>query len=339
MSQRPLRQFMGYHPVAGVWNLPRVRARVVRPGAPPWLVRINSAGVRDDREFMPEAPVGRERVVVLGDSFTFGYGVDVAHRFSSRLEALRPNLECVNVGVCSTGVDQQTLLHEVIALPWDTGTLLWTPYLNNISRCALRAHPFETETGAIALRAKPYFTLERGALVRHHSPVPDARTEVMPSADAPRTRNLEGQRPSAVGRVARALLLNRQYKFQAARWLPLDAYPELRSDDQPLWQLAAALFASVQARRHGRPAVIAPLPSWSVVMAPGRAGYRDRFGGWAAKAGWHFVDVLPAFARLSTQDRIRCFLSATDTHYSPFGHSVVAEALAHAWPTTAGGAA
>jgi hypothetical protein len=56
-----------------------------------WLAkydRRNAHGFRDTRPFSCELPAGKKRIVFLGDSFTFGYGVkNAADRFSDRVGA------------------------------------------------------------------------------------------------------------------------------------------------------------------------------------------------------------------------------------------------------------
>lgn len=67
-------------------------------------VRINSQGLRD-REFAPAPPAGVTRVVMLGDSVTFGWGVRDADTPSKLLESAlntglaRPAWEVMNTGV------------------------------------------------------------------------------------------------------------------------------------------------------------------------------------------------------------------------------------------------
>ena len=48
-------------------------------------VRFNSLGFRDDKPF---SLAGKDGLFVVGDSSAFGWGVDVRHRFSDRLQAI-----------------------------------------------------------------------------------------------------------------------------------------------------------------------------------------------------------------------------------------------------------
>lgn len=65
-------------------------------------LETNSMGFRD-REFFQEKPTGTKRIVMLGDSFTLGWGVPFAETYSKRLESLLrwggKAWEVVNTGV------------------------------------------------------------------------------------------------------------------------------------------------------------------------------------------------------------------------------------------------
>ncbi len=72
-------------------------------------VRTNSAGFRGP-ELPGAKPAGVYRIVVLGDSFTFGYGVRERQAYPARLEHIlnarthgRPRVEVVNLGVPGAG--------------------------------------------------------------------------------------------------------------------------------------------------------------------------------------------------------------------------------------------
>jgi hypothetical protein len=78
-----------------------------------YRLRTNSHGIRSDRE-EPYSSPNETRIVVHGDSQTFGVGVDSADTFVRRLEqALRRTFEAVdvlNLGVAGHGPDQEYLL-------------------------------------------------------------------------------------------------------------------------------------------------------------------------------------------------------------------------------------
>ena len=70
---------------------------------------INAQGLRDaDHSY--EKPAGRFRIVLLGDSDTFGYGLAIEKHFSSLLEGYWANVDVINMGVGGFGIDQELLL-------------------------------------------------------------------------------------------------------------------------------------------------------------------------------------------------------------------------------------
>ncbi len=70
--------------------------------------RINSKGLRDDETDFAK-PAGTFRIVLLGDSRTFGYGVPIGKHFSKLLDGYFDHLEVINMGVSGYGVDQELL--------------------------------------------------------------------------------------------------------------------------------------------------------------------------------------------------------------------------------------
>lgn len=87
-----------YDPDAGWICLPDLDAHYTQPGSFNVRVQCNSRGLRD-REHNPAKPEGVRRIVVLGDSFMWGYGVTNEEMFSSVLEAALPGTETINLGV------------------------------------------------------------------------------------------------------------------------------------------------------------------------------------------------------------------------------------------------
>jgi lysophospholipase L1-like esterase len=85
------------NPAIGHEHTPLTRAHLM--GAD---VVINSQGLRD-REFPPAPPPGRTRILMLGDSLTFGWGVEGNQTYSKVLEAMLQksgrDVEVINTGV------------------------------------------------------------------------------------------------------------------------------------------------------------------------------------------------------------------------------------------------
>lgn len=71
-------------------------------------VRFNSGGFRGAE--WPGASEGRRRVLVLGDSFAFGWGVAEEHTFTRLLGASDSGWDVLNAAVSGYGTDQELLL-------------------------------------------------------------------------------------------------------------------------------------------------------------------------------------------------------------------------------------
>ncbi len=77
-----------------------------------YRIDVNSLGLRD-REHAPAPKRGAHRVLVLGDSFVFGVGLNNGERFSDVLDRSLPDdVEVINGGVPGWGTDQEMLFYE-----------------------------------------------------------------------------------------------------------------------------------------------------------------------------------------------------------------------------------
>ena len=68
----------------------------------------NSRGIRD-KEYSLNKPRGIQRIVVMGDSYTWGFGVNDSEVYTERLEAILPDTEVINLGVTSYAIWQEIL--------------------------------------------------------------------------------------------------------------------------------------------------------------------------------------------------------------------------------------
>lgn len=94
-----------------------VRLEKLAPNYDGWFagvpVRTNSLGFRDDREYPLEKPPGTFRILVLGDSVTFGHGSVAEHAYpfllEQKLKAWKPgvNWQVWNLGVPGYNTSQE----------------------------------------------------------------------------------------------------------------------------------------------------------------------------------------------------------------------------------------
>ena len=103
-DQRSLWQ---YHERLGWWSLPSHQT-LLDYGSFRADVRTNTQGLRGPERPI-EKPPGVRRVLLLGDSFAWGFGVGQDDMLASQLEDRLPNTEVVNGGVSGYSTDQSLL--------------------------------------------------------------------------------------------------------------------------------------------------------------------------------------------------------------------------------------
>jgi lysophospholipase L1-like esterase len=100
------------------------RLKLMKPGTHMKIygveVQINDRGFRDNRASIPPKQPGEYRIIVLGDSFTFGPGVDYERLYTSRLQSLlqrgHPEVTVINLGVEGYNIIEYAAVLEEVGL-------------------------------------------------------------------------------------------------------------------------------------------------------------------------------------------------------------------------------
>ncbi len=151
-----------FDPVLG-WKMPpEIETKVSFVDREDIPVRSNRWGFWD-RDWPESKPEGRCRIVCLGDSFTWGMGVEAAERFSNRLALEDDRFEVLNFGIPGYGTDQALLAWRSSASRFSPDVVVLTIYQNDFGD-----NLFEVRNG----RAKPYFARIGGKLKLENEPVP-----------------------------------------------------------------------------------------------------------------------------------------------------------------------
>jgi hypothetical protein len=121
-----------------------------------WRITTDAEGIRGPSAWGPE---DHTRLLVLGDSFAFGEGVDLADRFDTLIQERIPDLSIVNLGVMGYGPDQQLIR----ARPWKRtlrrgDAVLLLTYGNDFYDLARTRH---------GGRSKPWVQDVRGRILEH----------------------------------------------------------------------------------------------------------------------------------------------------------------------------
>lgn len=148
---------LGWHHLAGESGVFEHREFVNR-------IRINAKGLRDT-DYPYERVPGKRRILVLGDSLVFGWGVDQGDAFPKVLEGMLPATEVINAGVAGYGTDQELLWFRSEGVRYRPDLVILLMCGNDDS---------ENHSSLVYMfYPKPRFTLsERGALVLTNVPVP-----------------------------------------------------------------------------------------------------------------------------------------------------------------------
>jgi len=121
-----------------------------------WTIRTNSLGYRSPRSWKAGAA---RRILVLGDSFAFGDGLNIEDRFDTLMSQRRPSWSIVNLGVMGYSTGQELIAGRDYyghLGPGDAVILL---------TCANDFHDLLRRF--FAGRAKPWFSREEGTLLEH----------------------------------------------------------------------------------------------------------------------------------------------------------------------------
>lgn len=119
-------------------------------------------GLRDINA-QPEKAPGAFRVLLVGESIAFGFGVPLHAHFSQRLEQAMPGLEVINLAFPAYGIDQMVLRLKEEGRRWHPDLVMAL-----VPDWSSARHMHSTRFG----RPKPQFVLEGDALRLTHVPVP-----------------------------------------------------------------------------------------------------------------------------------------------------------------------
>ncbi len=125
-------------------------------------VHINLKGLRDS-DHLYERTNDTRRILVLGDSFAWGYGVEETQRFSQLLETSM-GVEVINAGVSGYSTDQELLWFREEGVKYKPDLVLLIFAGNDIGDNELPL--------VYTIYNKPEFVLEDGHLILKNYPVP-----------------------------------------------------------------------------------------------------------------------------------------------------------------------
>ncbi|MCA9727056.1 MAG: hypothetical protein KC729_05180 [Candidatus Eisenbacteria bacterium] len=289
-QQRAEGLFIRFDPRYGWANIPGRSARFQRLEFDT-QVRINEDGFRGPRIPMART-TGKSRILVLGDSYVFGHGVEDDETFCAVLAHILPSTEVVNFGVSGYSTDQELLLLQDRGLAYHPDVVLLCLYRNDILD--------NGRATAWGLYQKPRFTLND-----HAEPVLAQETV---SAGVPFGMKVRRE-------LRRRFVL---YDVLAYRLAALRTEAAEEPDPASARALTHALVARIAAdcRAAGAHFLLVVLPE-----TPEPDALLDGIDG--AR-----LDLEPVFEHYRQTHPDSTLSFQHDSHWLPRGHRLVAEAIA-----------
>ena len=125
-------------------------------------VRVNSKGIRGQREYPYQRVKGKRRILILGDSFTFGTEVSDNETYPHYLQELLPDDEIINMGVFGYGHDQMLLYLKEEGIKYKPDIVMIGYLSCDECRNLLSFRDYE----------KPFFKIKNNKLILKNTPIP-----------------------------------------------------------------------------------------------------------------------------------------------------------------------
>jgi len=126
-------------------------------------VVTNSRGLRD-KEYGLEKPPGIKRILILGDSFGWGFGVEHGDRIDEIIESKYDDIEIINASIAGYGTDQQYLYLKNRGILYNPDLVVVMFYPNDVNNNSSKIQ-YQYE--------KPFFILEENSIKLTNVPVPE----------------------------------------------------------------------------------------------------------------------------------------------------------------------
>ena len=289
-------------------------------GEPEFVFRATHDSLGHRRGAAAASPGSPEkRVFVLGDSFTYGIGVQDHETFCARVEQLDPRLELVNGGVNGYGTAQQLVMLREDGPRLRPDAVLVAFFWNDVGNSYNREHP--------------RFRLFDGVL-RDPDPVPVAA----PGPGRGDRRKL--LRHSYAYRFASDRLKMIRYWWKVALGVAIEESDFVSAADRAeAWELEAALVREIrdEAARLGARTILTAIPDQVriepetrvVGLDPADYDVDDHIFAIARELDVAVIDLAPALRAAAQTDSAPLYYRK-DRHLTVRGNEVVARALQEA---------
>lgn len=320
-----------YDPLLGYRLLPNSHAQHRGPEFDT-SIDINAQGFRMDRDVAYEKSTANRRILLIGNSFAFGHGVNIEDRVSERLEEALSSVEVLNMGVWGTGTDQQYLLYREDGIKFNADLVILVYLIENIMRNGNDATP---QPGGLML-PKPKFILENDTLVLTNVPVPK---DLIPISEEQRAwQEQQGigipipfkgflREHSALYKFVRSRGSNVLHQLLGANPVPFPQYQK----DHEAWRVTASLFKQFakEAAHNDSEFLLVIVPTQEFVNRSHVDDLPQKMIVDTCKENRIQVfDILPGLRQASRESGINLYYPM-DGHWNVGGHKAAARLIAN----------
>jgi hypothetical protein len=274
-----------------------------------FLVHQNQFGLRAPDDIQLKNTSGKNRVLVLGDSYVWGFGATQKELFTTR-KVYRTDDELINGGVSGYGTDQEYLfyLREGQKFDVDEVVLAFT-LLNDVeNNLNSRQHSY----------LKPYFTLNAGQLVLHNDHVRFSTVE-----DFDRILKRESHIYDLCNNGVHGLIKKLKRKHPEPSETDLVASEAGRKGIELTLAILKKLKEAVEARHAKLLVVFVPYKPYVEQHLPGNHPFAPLLAEGLTKMGISYREPYPEFLK-SAIAGVDPF-NLADTHFNAAGHALFAK--------------
>ena len=278
-------------------------------------------------EFPPLGDHVGRRIVFLGDSFTFGFGVNDHETFVHRVNEKATGDQYLNFAIPGFSTDQQYLLLRQRVINFRPDVVVLVTYLGNDLFDNLLPFPLQASHG------KPYFKFSGNRLLLKNSPVPTAvKSKEQAALDLHQV--VMGEPPTRRGGLFG--LLEKMKLFQMAKGIfrsdNRDLFTLFNTRFQPALKVYEALLdqMAILCRRNNSELLVILMPGRSLVERPGSQSaqfqeyLREKIIELCKRLHIRLMD-LPLHLKTVHMETGEKFHFPNDGHMNALGHMVTAD--------------
>ena len=305
----PERTWIEYHPSLG-WFHQKNKTSNLEAKNYSVQVHTNSQGFRGQKEYSLQKDPLIPRILILGDSFFFGWGVNDEETVAAKLEL--NNMEAINLAVPGYGINQILMSYREIGRKFNPDLVLISVFPDDFHRA--------TESFSDSGYAKPYFSLEPGGILKLHN-IPTPKPFEMTT----------GQYPEVIQHkpIEKILLHSSVYKTLRRGFQKIGkqmGWIDSNSTDE--WILGKAILTQLimEIRKDGAIPILIFVPArWTIGNE--QESFRKSFARLSKSLQVDLIDPTEEFTQAIKTSKLEDYYIQDDWHWTAQGHQLLADLL------------